>query len=162
MDDLQKEFLRLHLICGENYKTIEYKLPVSRQTLTQWYEELRPERERIAKIRKVWVTKKFTAVFEDFYRWYEDLDRRCYYCDITEVQIAELLKSGKLDTKRINKRGRKLEYDRKEPNLPYDNIDNIVLCCYWCNNAKTDTFTHVEFKEVGKVFRSIWQQRMAK
>ncbi|TPE43604.1 hypothetical protein [Pontibacter mangrovi] len=162
MTDQQKEFLRLHIICGENFAAIEQKLSLPRPTLTQWYEELRPERERIAKIRKIWTTKKFTPVFEDFYKWYNELERKCHYCDITESEIAELLESGKLATKRIATRGRKLEYDRKEPNLPYNDLKNIVLCCYWCNNAKTDTFTYDEFKEVGKVFKSIWQQRMAK
>ncbi|MFD3000416.1 hypothetical protein ACFS7Z_08605 [Pontibacter toksunensis] len=162
MNDKQKEFLRLHVICGENYAAVEQKLSVPRPTLTLWYEELRFERERIAKIRQVWTTKKFTPIFEDFYNWYEKLDRKCHYCEITEEEIAELLNSGKLETKRIATRGKKLEYDRKEPNLTYDNIDNIVLCCYWCNNAKTDTFTYSEFKEVGKVIKTIWKRRMAK
>jgi hypothetical protein len=54
------------------------------------------------------------------------------------------------------------ELDRKEPNQSYDNIDNLVFACYWCNNAKTDTFTADEFKEVGKVFSLIWQKKLAK
>jgi hypothetical protein len=158
----QKEFLRLHVICGENYQNISKKLNIPRATLTQWYEVLRPERERIAKVRKVWTIKKFTPLFEDFYNWHNALERKCHYCDITEAEISELLNSSRLATKRISTRGRKLEFDRKEPNLSYDNLDNIVLCCYWCNNAKTETFTHSEFIEVGKAIRNIWKQRMAK
>lgn len=161
MTDLQKEFLRLHVICGEKYAAIETKLDVPQSTLTRWYEELRPERERVAKIRKVWTAKKFTPVFEDFYNWHEALERKCHYCGITEAKIATLLESGRLYTKRIATRGRKLEYDRKEPDESYVNIDNIVLCCYWCNNAKTDTFTHDEFLEVGKAIKAVWKQRIA-
>ncbi len=44
--------------------------------------------------------------------------------------------------------------------LPYDQLNNVVLACYWCNNAKTDTFTYEEFKEVGKVFANIWKYWM--
>jgi hypothetical protein len=42
----------------------------------------------------------------------------------------------------------------------YDDLDNLVFACYWCNNAKTDTFTFEEFKQVGEVFRNIWQKRL--
>jgi 5-methylcytosine-specific restriction endonuclease McrA len=62
-------------------------------------------------------------------------------------------------TKRIDTRGKKLEFDRKISDASYDDLNNIVLACYWCNNAKTDTFTHEEFKEVGKVFANIWKNR---
>lgn len=156
----QKVFLRLHVVCGKNYDSISKELGIPKTTLTSWYEDLRSERERIAKIRVVWSRKKFTPIFEDFYNWYEKLERKCHYCHITETQIAELLESGKLTTKRIATRGRKLEFDRKEPNLNYDNLNNIVLCCYWCNNAKTDTFKYNEFLKVGESFREIWQHRL--
>jgi hypothetical protein len=158
--DKQKEFLRLYVINQDNYQTVQEKIGEPRSTLTTWYEELRAERERIAKIRSVWTRKRFTPVFEDFYNWYEPLEKKCRYCDITEAEIAHLLECGKLKTKRISTRGRKLEFDRKDPDPSYEDLDNIVLSCYWCNNAKTDTFTFEEFLEVGKVFKAIWQQRM--
>ncbi|KAA9332677.1 hypothetical protein [Adhaeribacter soli] len=155
----QKDFLRLHLICGHKYDHISKELGVPRATLTTWYETLRAEREHIAKIRVVWSRKKFTPVFEDFYKWYEKLERKCHYCHITETQIAEMVDNGKLTTKRLATRGRRLEYDRKDPNLTYD-LSNIVLCCYWCNNAKTDTFSYDEFLKVGEQFKLIWQNRL--
>ena len=79
---------------------------------------------------------------------------------ITEQEIKELLNSGRLVTKRIATKGRKLELDRKNPNLFYDDFENIVFACYWCNNAKTDTFTDEEFKKVGQVFKEIWRTRL--
>jgi 5-methylcytosine-specific restriction endonuclease McrA len=57
--------------------------------------------------------------------------------------------------------GRKLELDRKDPDLTYENLNNLVLACYWCNNAKTDTFTNEEFMKVGEAFKAIWQKRLA-
>src|SRR5688500_8214568 len=102
----QKEFLRLHIICGKSFNEISQELVVPRSVLTTWYEDLRTERERIARIRIGWGRKKFTATFEPFYNWYELLEKKCAYCDITEDQIAELLESGKLTTKRIATRGK--------------------------------------------------------
>jgi len=114
-----------------------------------------------ARLKSLWRRKKMTVPFSDFQKWYISVDKKCCYCGITEDKIKSLLDSERLKTKRILTRGRKLELDRKNPELAYDNLDNIVLSCYWCNNAKTDTFTHNEFLTVGKVFASIWEQRIS-
>lgn len=159
MTDDQKEFLRLHVINQEKYEVIREKLKVSKSTLSEWYEELREERNKIAKVRAVWGKKKFTVNFESFYNWYMALDRKCEYCGITESQIKDLLDKEELSTKRLVTRGRSLEFDRKNPNLAYNELANIVLSCYWCNNAKTDTFTYEEFKRVGRCFSEIWKER---
>lgn len=161
MTDQQIEFLRLYIILQLDYKTVSEKLNIPRSLLAKWYEELKFEREKIARIRTIWNRKKFTPVFEDFYIWYLACERKCEYCDITEDEIQTLLECGRLTTKRIGTRGKKLEYDRKIPELSYDQIENVVLCCYWCNNAKTDTFTYEEFKEIGKVFNTIWRKRLS-
>lgn len=162
MTDQQKEFLHLCIVEQIDYKTIAQKLNVPNSTLTQWYEELKEDRLKIAEIRKLWIRKKIKMPFEDFYKSYLSHERKCFYCGITEQEIKELLDSGRLTTKRIATRGRKLEFDRKQPDLDYDNFDNIVFACYWCNNAKTDTFTEEEFKKVGQVFKEIWKTRLGK
>ena len=161
MTDQQKEFLELCIVEQLDYKTITEKLNVPRTTLTTWYEELKEERIKIAEIRNLWTRKKLIISFNDFYKWYLSKDKKCVYCDITEQEIKQLLASGRLKTKRIATRGKKLELDRKEPDLPYDDLDNLVFACYWCNNAKTDTFTSVEFKQVGEVFKSIWKKSLS-
>ena len=43
---------------------------------------------------------------------------------------------------------------------PYDNLKNLVFSCYWCNNAKTDTFSSEEFKIIGKEIGKIWKKRL--
>jgi len=44
----------------------------------------------------------------------------------------------------------------------YDELQNIVWCCYWCNNAKSNFFTKDEFapiaKEIGKAIKKIIEQ----
>ena len=161
MTEEQKEFLQLCIVEQTNYKTISEKLNVPKSTLTAWYDELKEERTKIAEIRSLWARKKIKMPFNDFYKWYLSHERKCFYCGITEQEIKHLLDSGNLTTKRIPTRGKKLELDRKEPNLLYDNFENIVFACYWCNNAKTDTFTEEEFKKVGEVFKEIWKTRLA-
>lgn len=112
------------------------------------------------RLKNLWRRKKMNVPFSEFQQWHALMEKKCCYCGITEDTIKVLLDSERLRTKRISTRGRKLELDRKSPELSYDNLDNIVLSCYWCNNAKTDTFTHKEFLEVGKVFATIWKERV--
>lgn len=112
------------------------------------------------RLKNLWRRKKMNVPFSEFQQWHALMENKCCYCGITEDTIKLLLDSERLKTKRISTRGRKLELDRKSPELSYDKLDNIVLSCYWCNNAKTDTFTHEEFLEVGKVFASIWKERV--
>lgn len=83
---------------------------------------------------------------------------KCAYCEITLEKIKELSIKPKLRNKRSFTRGYQLELDRKEPNYEYK-PENIVLSCYWCNNAKTDEFTYKEFKEIGKSIKKVWSDR---
>jgi len=45
---------------------------------------------------------------------------------------------------------------------PLDKIENCVLACTVCNNAKSDRFAYEEFKRVGVVIKEMWRQRKAK
>ena len=81
----------------------------------------------------------------------------CDYCGITEKEIQELASKHQLFKK--NERGWKLEMDRKNSNFEYSKT-NCVMSCYWCNNAKTDEFTHKEFKIIGKAIRKVWEERL--
>jgi len=77
--------------------------------------------------------------------------RECYYCGIKEddfIPIWGKFYGGKT-------RGRKLEVDRRDNEKGYT-LENCVLSCSICNNAKSDKFTGKEFKEVGKSIKQIW------
>ena len=156
----QEKFIWLAHAEGKPFSVIEKELNISRATLSQWEKDFRPLWQEVSAIKKIHTEKKITLDFKTFHDWFKSIEqnKKCCYCEITETEINFLLDNKKIGTKRT--RGRKLELDRKEPNLPYDNLDNIVYACYWCNNAKTDTFTHDEFLEIGKVISKIWQQRM--
>lgn len=163
MTDKQKEFLSHAIIKQEKYETISKKMKVDRKELSKWWDELKEEREELSAIRRLWRTKinssgEVDESFESFHNWYLTTGRHCHYCGISEEQINQLWQKDPLLTKR--KRGKALEIDRKKPNDSYENPNNLVLSCYWCNNAKTDTFSEEEFLEIGKSIKKIWEKRL--
>lgn len=84
----------------------------------------------------------------------------CEYCGLTEEE-TRLLYDHFPECTRGGKRGKRLEWDRKNPFLPYSNIDNLVKACYWCNNAKTNYFPYEEFKKIGPAIGAINKARIA-
>ena len=104
--------------------------------------------------------------FDQFYNnWFnkENFEKGCSNCGTTNKTSEALYKIQqeglRPDATRGGKRGKRLELDRVDPNLPYDNLNNIVWCCYWCNNAKSNFFSKEEFepiaKEIGKSIEKI-------
>lgn len=160
MTELQKKFIDLAVVQLKKYDEISEILGVEKKELSVWWKELKEEREAIAKVKSIWLRKFKNTNFWTFYNWYISQERKCYYCNITEFEIKILLDKDHLHTKRLRTRGKSLEIERIKPEESYDNIENLTFCCYWCNNAKTDTFSENEFIEVGKVFSKIWQQRL--
>jgi len=98
---------------------------------------------------------------DEFIAFYGDdeKNRKCEYCDISEQEINLLLDQGLIYTKRLRTRGLSMEIDRIEPNKGYVE-GNIVLCCYWCNNAKTDEFSAKEFKPIGELIGKTLRKRL--
>lgn len=161
MTDLQRRFIWLAFADKMKYPEIAKLLDVSTKDLSTWAKKFEKEWRAISVVKNVHTRKKIGIDFKTFYEWHKTIedDKKCFYCGITESEI-ELLNNHQPLTKRL--RGKNLELDRREPNLSYDDIDNLVYSCYWCNNAKTDTFTDKEFQEIGKVISSIWRKRLGK
>jgi len=130
------------------------------------------KREKIEskKNKKGITTTKIIAGFkkvtiEQFEEWFNEevFKKGCHYCGTTNERSLELYQMQRTglrpDATRGGKRGKRLELDRKNPNLPYDDLKNIVWCCYWCNNAKSNFFTEDEFKPIalaiGKALNNI-------
>ncbi len=80
--------------------------------------------------------------------------KRCHYCGIEEEDVIPLWRRfyGQ------DKRGKRLELDRKDNEKDY-HTQNCVLACAVCNCAKSNKFTYEEFLKVGVVIKEIWQQR---
>jgi hypothetical protein len=84
----------------------------------------------------------------------------CAYCKLTQAQFEALIQAGKVQTKRLRTRGTSFEIDCRIPRLGYTE-GNLALCCYWCNNAKTDEFTDLEFQPIAEALALVWHQRLA-
>ena len=83
----------------------------------------------------------------------------CAYCYITEAEFKQLVDRGQVQTKRLRTRGTTFELDCRVPELGYK-AGNVVVCCYWCNNAKSDEFSPEEFQPVADALARVWQERL--
>lgn len=161
----QQLFLEAAIVDQKSYNTISQEIGVKREILSSWWEELKEDRIYLSNLCKIWKSKfknqnDWKDSFLKFKGWFDKVPKECHYCKITESEIAQLTKIlGHQLTKR--KRGRKLEIDRKQPNESYSIIKNLVLSCYWCNNAKTDTFSEEEFKFIGEAIGKVWKNRLS-
>lgn len=133
------------------------------KTIDQIYLEMKAWREHhksnIDNLLKHYIDNIYDTVFPkaEFFQMVENAEK-CEYCHITTEQINELIEKQKLFKKHIT-RGWSFEIDRKEANLEYTK-GNCVICCYWCNNAKTDEFSFDEFKNIGIEIQKIWHGRL--
>lgn len=97
--------------------------------------------------------------FSDFENIYDrDPKKRiCHYCHINDNEIELLDAKRQIKTKRP--RGYMMEIDRIKANHEYLKT-NVVLACYWCNNAKSDEFSEPEFSDhIGPGIRKVWESR---
>jgi 5-methylcytosine-specific restriction endonuclease McrA len=93
--------------------------------------------------------------FEEFKNWYDSKEKKCHYCGLKEEECQEIVVTGILKSNRFpqngvlgrgQSRGMWLEIDRLLPKSNYS-LDNCVLCCYFCNNDKSDVFNANEYIE---------------
>ena len=150
------------------YAKITERFKLEKGVVSTQIKEFRSERkekiDQIKNVKQLYGNKKkeekapdfeFNS-FKEFYEWYEEKYReqkgRCYYCETPEENVAKLVKSR---SKRFSNRGKHLEVERKDSSRDKAkyNSRNCVLCCYICNNAKSDIFTLEEFEPVKKAIK---------
>lgn len=85
---------------------------------------------------------------------------KCFYCGLVgdvkkyyrkQLEAIKMLRYGCF---KKGRRGKSLEVERKIPKKHY-NLENCVLACYPCNNAKSDVFTAEEFIIIGAVIGAL-------
>lgn len=146
--DTQQKIEERTIIEIDNYLSDWFKNKV------RWKEYYSEYKEQIENDKNSLTFAKFKNFFGD-----NDHDRQCHYCGITEEIIKQMIEKSEIKTKRLITRGRTMEVDRINPFGDYSE-NNIILSCYWCNNAKSDEFTYKEFKEhIAPRIRDIWIKR---
>lgn len=80
----------------------------------------------------------------DFIEWYENQDKKCYYCGVKEDELFRIIPLLKGRLKQI----KRLTIDRMENNKGYEK-ENMCLACSLCNTIKTNIFSSEEMLLIG-------------
>ncbi len=172
-----KDMLKLRFFMNHDFKSEEIVSDISFDTRDRYLaicknmKKIRDENKELKDIdpkRRKECRKLYADKFENDFRLSEfrekykedkSQSRKCEYCGISETQIKELIYKEGITTKRLINRGHTMEADRREPNDKYE-FGNVAICCYWCNNAKSDEFSVDEFKPIGRVICAIWNMKL--
>ena len=91
---------------------------------------------------------EINITYEDFLEFVKI--KNCHYCD-------ENIIWNEYDSIYNNNTERKYNLDRKDNNIGYTK-ENCVVCCARCNKAKSNHFTHEEWKQLGDVIKT-WDKK---
>lgn len=169
----EEEFYRRKIFFKEKIPLLRKVYPTQVSQINKWkgcdeYNNIQNRKSFIeAKLNQYVENEQIELVISGellykIYLWWKNEPKRCYYCNLLESDLEILYHQAGHINKRYPNRGKSLEFDRKNPHGSYTETSNLVLACYWCNNAKTDTFTEEEFKEVGEKIQKIWEKRLGK
>lgn len=167
----QQLFIEAYFVRSDRYEKIGNDLGIKLEEVTQLYAETKESkavrtikklksqyagiRERCKKANEQIGWDKFT----DFYKWFENQEKVCGYCNSTLEEVAAFLNEQIEEGghKRDN-RGWSFEIDRLNHSSKYKD-GNVILSCYICNNAKSDVFEADAFapigEAIGKVIRGL-------
>jgi len=155
---LEMQFIDIFYIQQNKMLETSEALSIKVEEVRKMKNDLKNRIQEILGARDKWRSKEIGGNFWDFYEWYVNADKKCYYCNITQEELAKLHEIGIINKRKS--RGKTLEIDRKIANEEYMNIGNLTYSCYWCNNAKTDTFTESEFLIIGQAISQVWKKRL--
>lgn len=148
------------IVKERKYDTSDWQRLLDRSFEKYWKYELKGQEND--QLNKTDEKKKYKIKFlkilpknEFESKFFKNELRSCEYCGIKEDQLSDLCKQSKRSG-----RGVRLEYDRIKDDQDY-RLENVVLACYWCNNAKTDEFSTNEFKEIARGINKTWNRRLA-
>ena len=121
--------------------------------------DMKEEKDRIKRIRGLYDNKKSKkdgswdfANFKSFYYWYikqyNEQEGTCKYCKTPEKNIAII--AHEIKATGFEYRGKHLEIERQDSAIGNNkyNEKNCVLCCIFCNNAKSTLFKQDDFKPI--------------
>ena len=91
---------------------------------------------------------------DDFCLWRKAQELRCAYCGISERDLSTVGMRSQIQ--RIVK---VLGVDRIDSNTGYV-LENLVPCCFVCNQIKGDRFTAGEMSVLGPAVGQIWSWRL--
>lgn len=150
-----KECLKAYQLPSDNSEFQKRSLKELDKAIELWHDNhnLKDYKEHFCKTHLI-----SESEFMEFYGM-NDQERTCGYCKINEDEFGRIIDKELISTKRLSTRGRTMEVDQMDPNKGYRR-ENLILTCYWCNNAKTDEFTYKEFIPIGESIGQIFRDRL--
>ena len=82
-------------------------------------------------------------------KWYNDQEESCNYCGISQANLIKIVESrnGNLTLNQKIKRSKgSLEIEKVNPKKGYT-LENSVLCCPLCNNAKSNLISEENWRK---------------
>jgi len=86
--------------------------------------------------------------YKKLIKWYNDQKERCNYCHITQDELFKIVsaREGNLTLNKKTKRSKgTLEIEKLDPGEGYT-IENSVLACPFCNNAKSNLISENDWR----------------
>lgn len=114
----------------ENGKSIK-----SKENFNMFYPDIKEQHQSQSKSL---LQKDLPWIKDNIY--IKQTDCVCYYCGINELILNELYHDQKYTCKTKRNRVAWFELDRRDSSTEKNvyTKDNMVLCCYFCNNHKSD------------------------
>jgi len=123
-----------------------------RCTVCMRYSTLKSNAEHV---RRGGTAPGLSLSLSDFSAWFIIQDRKCRYCRIDEEHLPLL---GIIT--QVGHPLSRLGIDRLDGQRGYE-TDNIALCCFACNKAKSNTFSDAEMRLLGVGVAQNWTARLA-
>lgn len=142
--DKKNKFKEKKSYVFSNYCTIDNNGEVVTKNLDNFYNDLKGiyEQQSKEKLKEhlTWL-KKDTSIQEH--------EKVCNYCGVSEAVLGVLYNDESYTCKTKRKRGAWFELDRKDASTEDNKYtkDNMVLCCYFCNNHKSDVISVVDMRK---------------
>lgn len=94
-----------------------------------------------------------TLTRDQLCRWRKEVVLECFYCRISQKELK--LVGMKSQTQKIVG---VLGIDRLDSNKGYT-VENIVPCCFTCNQVKSNRFSPKEMQIIGTAIKAVWEGR---
>ena len=91
---------------------------------------------------------------QDFCVWRKKQRQVCYYCRIPEELLQEAGFKSQIQEPLLW-----IGVDRKDSELGYEE-DNLVPCCFVCNQIKGNRFNEIEMQYIGRAIKAVWKSRV--
>ena len=116
--------------------------------LIDFYNDLNEiyKKQTVSNLKNGWKTTEFEIETQLTWLKVKDNCNCCFYCGVSENKLDKLYKNINFRSKR--NRGAWFELDRvvTKGNKNIYSKENMVLCCYYCNNHKSDIISAEEMR----------------